>query len=92
MRMILYLPTLLISYILLSTGSWALPVSGNSLKLEFIQDQFELNNSNVKIAKILTNPDGSYLGLEIELKKSAVAEIEKMTNDGLGKKNEPRFI
>lgn len=61
--------------------SFAEPV----FKIQVVQEEFALSNLNVKAAKLINNPDGTYVGLEIELKKFAVNELASITENNVGK-------
>lgn len=55
------------------------------LQFQIVQNDFLLDNSNVKSAKMITNPDGGYVGLEVQLKPFAVEELQRLMNDGMGR-------
>ena len=52
---------------------------------QVIQDQMNIDNSMIKNVSIITNSDGSYGGLQIELKPSASKELTHMTTARVGK-------
>lgn len=52
---------------------------------QVVQAQINFDNSMIKNASFITNNDGSFGGLEIQLKPSASKELTRITAAGVGK-------
>lgn len=61
------------------------PALTGFLLLQVVKDQFVLDNSTIKSASIVQQGNGKYVGLKVELKPYAIAELEKITTAGIGK-------
>jgi preprotein translocase subunit SecD len=87
----------LLNYLLILTTSLTLFTSSISLadtqtkhgpvsiSFQVIQDQLNIDSSMIKSASIITNSNGAYYGLQIELSSSAAKELTHLTTNGVGK-------
>lgn len=55
------------------------------IAFQIIQDQMNIDRSMIKDATLVTNNDGSYGGLKIELKSSVAKKLTQMTKKRVGK-------
>lgn len=88
MRLLRCLLVLTTSVILLSPVSFAntTPKQVHApIVFQIIQDQMNIDNSMIKSASIITDNDGIYGGLQINLNASASKELIRITKAGIGK-------
>ena len=88
MRLLNYLLILTTSAMLISPVSFAdiaIKHVHAPVVFQVIQDQMNIDNSMIKNVSIITNSNGSYGGLQIELKHSASKELTHMTAARVGK-------
>lgn len=81
--------------LVLSTSLALLPISGfsqnidkysqGSPALQVVQNQLFLDKSTVKNASLYENKDGTFGGLQIEIKPSASKDFVQLTKPGIGK-------
>jgi preprotein translocase subunit SecD len=85
----------LFKVLILATSLVFLPIKGfaknvekklyNHIEFQVIQDQLNFDNNSIKTASLSVNKDGSYSGLEIELKPSASNDLNRVTTANVGK-------
>ena len=88
MRLLNCLLVLTTSVIFLSPVSFANTITKQAhdpVVFQVIQDQLNIDNSVIKDASIITNSDGSYGGLQINLNSAASKELTRITTAGIGK-------
>lgn len=88
MRLLKYLIILTASMIFMSSMSLADAITKQThapVVFQVIQAQINFDNSMIKSASFITKSDGSFGGLQIQLKPSASKELTHVTAAGIGK-------
>jgi preprotein translocase subunit SecD len=85
--MLRYLFLLFISVCLpmLSNASQPMQNTNNKLLMQIVQDQFIFDSSNVQSVTLHFAANGAYDGINIKLKKTAIANMQHFTGNGVGK-------
>jgi preprotein translocase subunit SecD len=60
--------------------------STHFLEFQVVQSQFVFDHKTIKNASLITHHNGTFRGLHLELKRSALNEFERMTNLNRGKR------
>ena len=88
MRPLNYLLIVTTSVMLMSSPSFANATSTSAhapVVFQVIQDQINLEKPLIKSASLITNKDGSFGGIQIELNPSSAKELKRITAAGVGK-------
>ena len=84
----------LFNILILATSLILLPIQGfaknienlnNHIEFQVIQDQLNFDNTTIKSASLYEKEDGTFGGLQIELKPSASNDLTRITSASIGK-------